>query len=441
MLASRRSAGTASSHGRQRRPGRPWFATGAIAAALAVSLFAAWYLVRWASGQPGAGKLDLSLAGTAAIAIGLAVLCIGQLRGRRRAESVLRGIIARQSRMLEEVSATSRMMELLQVCHSLAEMAAVICGALPKLLTGVDGAFYVARGPENALELQSRWGELAPAQSFAPEDCWALRRGHPHLYEPARPGIACSHAGSSGRACLCVPLVADGNAFGVLHLSAADGEPIPAGVQRLATTLTEQLALAVGNLKLQESLRTGAERDPLTELYNRRHLEISLQRELARAQRHGYAVSAVMLDVDHFKDFNDTNGHEAGDAVLREVAQVLKRHTRAEDIACRWGGEEFLLVLPGCAVDDAYAKAEAIREAIAQLRVFCRGNALPRVTASLGIACHPVDGERMEDLINAADAALYHAKAAGRDRVVATDAPGEVVLFDPPGERRALKAG
>lgn len=449
MLAPRRSVGTvntrarARAHARSRRrpPGRLWVPTLAIAAPLAVSLFGTLYWVRRAAGAASTVKLELQLGSTAAIAIVLATLCIAQLRGRRRAERALRGIIERQSRVLEEVSATSRMMELLQVCHSLAEMAEVICGALPKLLTGVDGAFYVARGPENTLELQARWGEPAPAQSFAPEDCWALRRGHPHLFDPARPGIACAHAGSSGRACLCVPLVADGYAFGVLHLNAAGGGRIPSGVQRLAATLTEQLALAVGNLKLQESLRTGAERDPLTELYNRRHLEISLQRELARAQRHGYAVSAVMLDVDHFKDFNDTNGHEAGDAVLREVAQVLKRHTRAEDIACRWGGEEFLLVLPGCAVDDAYAKAEAIREAIAQLRVFCRGNALPRVTASLGIACHPVDGERMEDLINAADAALYHAKAAGRDRVVATDPPGEVVLFDPPGERRALKTG
>ncbi len=441
MLAPRRSVGTVNTRARKRPPGRLWAPALAIAAPFAVWLGGALFWARRVAGTPGPVNLGAPLAGTAAIAIALAAVCIAQLRARRRAESALRGIIERQSRVLEEVSATSRMMELLQVCHSLAEMAEVICGALPKLLTGVDGAFYVARGPENALELQARWGELAPAQSFAPEDCWALRRGHPHLYEPQRPGIACVHAGSSGRTCLCVPLVADGHAFGVLHLNAAGGERILSGVQRLAATLTEQLALAVGNLKLQESLRTGAERDPLTELYNRRHLEISLQRELARAQRHGYAVSAVMLDVDHFKDFNDANGHEAGDAVLREVAQVLKRHTRAEDIACRWGGEEFLLVLPGCVVDDAFAKAEAIREAIAQLRVFCRGNALPRVTASLGIACHPVDGERMEDLINAADAALYHAKAAGRDRVVATDAPGEVVLFDPPGEPRALKAG
>jgi diguanylate cyclase (GGDEF)-like protein len=205
----------------------------------------------------------------------------------------------------------------------------------------------------------------------------------------------------------------------------------------LASALADQLSLAVGNLRLQETLRSGSERDPLTDLYNRRHLEISLQRELARAQRHGFPVSLIMLDVDHFKAFNDANGHEAGDEVLRSVAHVLKRHTRAEDVACRYGGEEFLVVLPDCAVDDAYAKGEAIREAIAQLHVFSRGTALPRITASLGIACYPEDGERMDDLIAGADGALYRAKASGRNCIVASNAPGDIVLFEPRSRKAA----
>jgi diguanylate cyclase (GGDEF)-like protein len=142
-----------------------------------------------------------------------------------------------------------------------------------------------------------------------------------------------------------------------------------------------------------------------------------------------------MLDVDHFKTFNDTNGHDAGDEVLRNVAHVLKRHSRAEDVACRYGGEEFLVVLSACSVDDAYSKAEAIREAIAQLHVFSRGIALPLVTASLGIASYPEDGERIEDLIAAADAALYRAKSSGRNCIVASNAPGDIVLFEP--RRRA----
>lgn len=379
--------------------------------------------------------LALALIGAAAAAI----LTLQVRRGARTVDT-LRTVIRRQNRRLEEISATNRMMDLLQVCHSQSEMAGVICSALPKLLAGIDGAFYTARGPQNLLDLQARWGDAHVAQSFDSNECWALRRGRAHLYEPARPGARCAHVVAGEHPCLCVPLVADGNAIAVLYLSGAHGQIFPADTQRLARTVAEQLALAFGNLRLQESLRTGAERDPLTELYNRRHLEISLQRELARAQRHEYPVSLIMLDVDHFKNFNDTHGHEAGDAVLREVAQVLKRHTRAEDVACRWGGEEFLLALPACALDDAYGKAEAIREAIAQLRVSSRGTPLPRVTASLGIACHPVDGDNVVDLINCADTALYQAKNSGRNTVIATIPPGDVVLFDPQVVPHSLRA-
>ena len=217
----------------------------------------------------------------------------------------------------------------------------------------------------------------------------------------------------------------------MLHLASTDKRNVSPDILRLAGVLAEQLSLALGNLRLQETLRSRSERDPLTDLYNRRHLELSAERELARATRHTHPLAFVMLDVDHFKMFNDTHGHDAGDAVLREVALVLKRHTRTEDIACRYGGEEFLMVLPGCPLEDAYQKSEAIREAIAQLRVTVGGTVLSRVTASLGIACYPQHGERMEELIRAADAALYKAKAAGRNQIVATSAPGDVMLFEP----------
>lgn len=372
-----------------------------------------------------------ALAASTASAVLLGLLYLHQRISRRRAETALRGTIKRQSDLLEEISATSRLTELLQVCHSLAEANRVIRSALPTLFRNAAGGFYMARGPEGALELQVSWGALSPMRTFAPEDCWGLRRGRPRLFEPGRSSIVCRHSGTDAVPSLCVPLIADGHAFALLHVQSASSQPLPAEVQRLAGSLAEQLSLVIGNLRLQETLRSGSERDPLTDLYNRRHLEISLQRELARAQRHAYGVSLLILDVDHFKDFNDSNGHEAGDAVLREVAHVLKRHTRAEDIACRYGGDEFLLVLPSCTLDDAYAKAEAIREAIAQLRVFTHGNALPRITASVGLAGHPHDGERVEDLVSCADGALYRAKESGRNRIVANSPPGDVVLFDP----------
>lgn len=378
--------------------------------------------LRWAS---------IALNALFGLSILLIALLLMQWVQRHRYESKLEGIIRRQGRLLQEISAMSTMVELLQTCHTQAEANTVIHGALPKLLPGVGGALYVSRQDDTALELQVGWGTVTAAPSFSAEDCWGLRRGQPHLYQPTSAAAVCRHVGECEDSCLCVPLVSQGETLAVLHLRREGPESISEDVQRLAATLAEQLSLAVGNLRLQETLRSSSERDPLTDLYNRRHLEISLQRELARAQRHDFPVSLIMLDVDHFKAFNDTNGHDAGDEVLRNVAHVLKRHTRVEDVACRYGGEEFLIVLTACTMDDAYAKAEAIREAIAQLHVFSRGIALPRVTASLGIASYPEDGERMEQLIAEADTALYRAKSTGRNRIAASNAPGDIVLFEP----------
>jgi diguanylate cyclase (GGDEF)-like protein len=353
-----------------------------------------------------------------------------QANSRRRAEVELRRTIRKQERVLFEVSAMSTMMELVHICRSQSEANHVISEVLPQLLPTVSGALYVMRPPQGALELQFGWGDSTMTKVFAPDECWALRRSRTHLVERTRSAIMCRHIEPSQEGCLCAPLVGHGEVLGVLHLACTYKEGLSADVQRLAGVLAEQLSLALGNLRLQETLRSKSERDPLTDLYNRRHLELSAERELARAGRHAHALTFIMLDVDHFKVFNDTHGHDAGDAVLREVAHVLKRHTRTEDIACRYGGEEFLLVLPGCPLEDAYLKAEAIREAIAQLRVSAGSAALSRVTASLGIACYPHNGDRVDELIRAADAALYKAKAAGRNQIVATSAPGDVMLFE-----------
>jgi diguanylate cyclase (GGDEF)-like protein len=353
-----------------------------------------------------------------------------QANSRRRAEVELRRTIGEQDRVLFEVSAMSTMMELVHICRSQSEANHVIGEVLPQLLPSVSGALYVMRPSQGSLELQFSWGEAQMTKLFAPDECWALRRSRTHLVEQTRSAIMCRHIEPAQEGCLCAPLVGHGEVLGVLHLASTHKQSLSADVQRLAGVLAEQLSLALGNLRLQETLRSRSERDPLTDLYNRRHLELSAERELARANRHSYSLAFIMLDVDHFKQFNDTHGHDAGDAVLREVSHVLKRHTRTEDIACRFGGEEFLMLLPGCPMEDAYQKAEAIREAIAQLRVSVGGAALSRITASLGIATYPQHGERLDELVRAADAALYKAKAAGRNQIVATSAPGDVMLFE-----------
>jgi diguanylate cyclase (GGDEF)-like protein len=190
---------------------------------------------------------------------------------------------------------------------------------------------------------------------------------------------------------------------------------------RLAVTVAEQFALALANLRLRETLRGQSIRDPLTGLFNRRYMEETLDRELRRAERERRALSLILLDIDRFKSFNDTFGHEAGDTVLASLGALLRSTLRAGDVACRYGGEEFVLILPAASLADAHRRAEEIRESIRGLRVSLGGRPLEAVRCSMGVAAFPEHGEEGDALLRAADAALYRAKGEGRDQVVLAD--------------------
>ena len=187
--------------------------------------------------------------------------------------------------------------------------------------------------------------------------------------------------------------------------------------QRLAITMAEHIAMALSNLKLHETLRSQSIRDPLTGLFNRRFMEESLELELRRAGRNQRPLGVIMLDLDQFKHFNDTYGHEAGDTLLRELGTLLQGNIRGEDIACRYGGEEFTLILPEGNADVVQQRANALREAIKHLDVEHRNLPIGRVTASMGVALFPEHGRTGQALLQAADAALYRSKDLGRDRV------------------------
>lgn len=188
-----------------------------------------------------------------------------------------------------------------------------------------------------------------------------------------------------------------------------------AATRQLAHAVAEHLALALANFRLRASLRAHSIRDPLTGLYNRRYLEDSLERELRRAARGGRPLSVVSIDVDHFKSFNDIFGHAAGDAVLAAIGRVLLEQVRGEDLACRMGGEELVVVLTDCDHEAARARAEELRKLVRSLTVDSQRKALGRITISLGVASFPAHGTSAEELLVAADTAFYSAKAAGRD--------------------------
>ncbi len=210
----------------------------------------------------------------------------------------------------------------------------------------------------------------------------------------------------------CLPLVAQGETVGLLYLEEAADYKIDD--QDLAV-FTETTAFALANLRLRERLRNQSVRDVLTGLFNRRYLEETLELEFARARREQRPASIIMLDIDHFKRFNDLHGHDAGDLVLKAVGQVIKGTIRTSDIACRYGGEEFMLVLPGNTVEEAAALAERVRTATEQIEISHNNATLGKVTMSLGVRGISRNGDLPADVVAAADRALYAAKGAGRN--------------------------
>jgi diguanylate cyclase (GGDEF)-like protein len=332
-----------------------------------------------------------------------------------------------------EVNLLNQTSELLQACLTPEEAYAVIGQMVGQFFPEEGGAVLVIGASRDGVRSVAAWG--APMskgrQSFALDECWALRRGRVYQVEDCRAAPLCQHLESPlPEAYLCVPLVAQGETLGVLHLRV---RPLPAGTptprvrgipeprRRLAVAVAEQFALALANLRLRETLRSQSIRDSLTGLFNRRYMEETLERELRRAEREGRALALVMLDVDRFKRVNDSHGHEAGDAVLAALGGLLRGICRAADVACRFGGEEFVLILPAAALPDARRRADEMRAAVRELQVTYEGRPLGPVRCSIGVAAFPDHGATVVNLLRAADAALYRAKREGRDQVVVAD--------------------
>lgn len=329
-------------------------------------------------------------------------------------------------RMMRELTRRSnratnlaKMAELLQSCADLKDAFSVIAGMAPKVFPEMRGAALLFNSSRDRLEVAAVWAGCAmPPDGVAPEDCWALRTGHMHSVAAGDHTADCAHAAPSERSYYCLPLLSHGEAIGVLHFQMIEPEELPQTALLIANMFAEQVALSVANIRLREALHNQSIRDPLTGLYNRRYLEEILERETRRAVRAEQGLGVLMLDLDYFKKFNDTYGHEAGDTVLRETASFLLQSVRAEDIVCRFGGEEFTVVLPVADLRVTQARAERIRSKLRAITVLHQGRSLGMVTVSVGVAELPQHGTSPKELIEAADAALYRAKREGRDRVV-----------------------
>ena len=292
------------------------------------------------------------------------------------------------------------------------------------LFANESGALYSLSETENA-ECVLSWGaekELLshPVQK---QDCWAMRRGVVHETSEASAALRCRHYNGIGAGNqLCIPVMTQNGPIGLLmlHVPASDDGQKPA-VQvahnlSLMTGIADRLGPALSGIELRDRLHEDSIRDPLTKLYNRRFMDESLHRELLRAGRSNTPVSLIMVDLDKFKSINDEYGHDVGDEVLTVVAQHLGRAVREEDIVYRFGGEEFVIVLPGASLDVARERAQEACRAIRALRIETDKGSL-HITLSAGVATFPEHGTTQEQLIVQADQALYLAKQSGRDRI------------------------
>ncbi len=358
----------------------------------------------------------------------VALVVVREISERKKNEEALRQMndkltvwVNELEQRNREAMLLNRMGDMLQSCLSKEEAYAVFKQYAQQLFLDHSGAMYILYESRNLLEMVVSWGEDPPVEPFfSPDECWALRRGRVHMVGDSQHKLVCKHVREAGETkeilpYLCIPMIAHGDTIGLLHLCSAH-EPVQRW-ETLATMVTEQVALALANLNLRDMLQIQSVRDPLTNLFNRRYLQETLDRELSRSRRYNISLGVIMADIDHFKRFNDTMGHDAGDIALQELGVLLQTKTRKEDIVCRYGGDEISIVLPGASLEETLERAEQLREAVSRLSVRHQGITLGRITMSFGVAAYPAHGNSSRDLLQSADTALYRAKRAGRDRV------------------------
>lgn len=360
-----------------------------------------------------------------------------ELAQRREAQKQLASAHERTTFLLDdarrqtaEITMISELGSLLQACATREEVFRLIPDRLRRLFPGASGGIALLSASKTRVESAAEWGITPVDRIFSPGQCWALRRGCTHVHFGGSSDPRCSHLLGDGPS-ICIPLITSGEAIGTLTLQ--EDECISASRpafdvdsdavaftrrQHLAAAVAEHIAIAVSNLNLRESLRLQAVRDPLTGLYNRRYMQEFLDRELHSARRKNRPLAVMMLDLDHFKRYNDNLGHSKGDQALAAVGATLMRSVRADDVACRYGGEEFALILPECSLLQATVRAEDIRKQLRACSALADGQTMDVLTVSIGVAAFDETTDRADLLLTFADNALYQAKRDGRDRVV-----------------------
>ncbi|KNC11285.1 DeoR faimly transcriptional regulator [Klebsiella sp. RIT-PI-d] len=327
-----------------------------------------------------------------------------QLEQERDADWVTRNLLA-------------RMTQRLQGCESHRSIINVISLFAPKIVPEMGGRLYILDPQNNTMKCMASWLQPAgDATPFAPECCWALKRGQ--LHSPSRDNVdmPCEHYPLQvATKAICVPLIAQNKPIGLLTFDNHISEKEPPYIY--LELMAETLSLALANQKLRDTLTEKAMFDPLTGLRNRHNQEEILRELIERAETKKSCVSCLMIDIDYFKKLNDTWGHGAGDKVLRETGRVISELLDESGVAFRYGGEEFLILLPD--LDETQAKhiAEQILYKVSQHKMVYELHDVGPISVSIGLATWPTHA-RESNLVRAADLALYLAKERGRNQIV-----------------------
>jgi len=339
----------------------------------------------------------------------------------RVAYQELKHSFADETERMRQITLLGELSQALQGCINSAELTELVARSAVALFPGSSGALLL-NAASDIVELHHAWGGSTHQEAFPPQDCWALRIGHPYHAQQAG-AVSCAHLREKHADYICLPLIANSEILGVLHLSKLGGNPIEAGIPWAAESIAERTAIAISVIRRAERLQIRATRDALTGIYNRRFMEEALAIEQSRAERRGSPIGLMMMDVDYFKRFNDSFGHDAGDAVLRGIGRLLSSTMREGDMPCRYGGEEFAVILPGADLAVTRQRAEAIRTAIEHWKPQHDGHAFGQVTVSIGVAAFPLNGNSWQAALKVADEALYAAKRGGRNQVATPAQP------------------
>jgi diguanylate cyclase (GGDEF)-like protein/PAS domain S-box-containing protein len=371
--------------------------------------------VRWLAQkcrcEKGAGEGELLLYGS-----------IRDITDRKQMEETLHNTFSELQRHDNRMRILHEMNDKLLSVESRKEVCAVIIDSAAKLFPEYSGLLAIC--PENSCDFKivASWGnDFDMNATFTMNDCWALQGKESHKVCDPTQSLGCKiFQGKNNEPHFCLPLMARGETLGLLQIISPDNvsKVHLDEMYDFAITMSETISLALSNLMLREALREEAIRDPLTGLFNRRYLEETLPLSLKHHQRSNDPLTVAMLDLDHFKSFNDKYGHEAGDVVLKEVGALLRSSLRGDDIACRYGGEELLIILAGATLEHALPRMENIRQMIMNHCIHSSGRKLPAVTVSIGISeASPCETDAAS-ILKRADIALYKAKQNGRNRIM-----------------------